>query len=127
MIRQFFLNKVTIICTMICIIGCSTDSAIDDFNLEESGLEKQILNSDTTISLLPITVVYKKGTTEFQKSNIRSQYFNNYPWYFIEWTACNGYTDIWFVSKKQKPRIEVDESDEDLDRVNVYNSCTTFN
>lgn len=75
MIRKFFVNKVTIICAMIFVISCSTDSTSNDVVIEESSIEKRgtRIETDKTISIL---IVYAKGTDERTKEKIRQQYID---------------------------------------------------
>ncbi|MHA7059175.1 hypothetical protein ACWGOQ_0018250 [Aquimarina sp. M1] len=73
MIRQFFLNKVTIICAMIFMMGCSTDSVTNDMVIEETALDKRrpILLADGTIEVL---IEYVEGTSDSLKNEIRTEY-----------------------------------------------------
>ncbi len=75
MIRQFFMNKVTIICTMIFMVGCSSDSVTNDTIIEKTTVEKRrsYLEIDED-GRMEILIVYVEGTPESVKNEVRVLY-----------------------------------------------------
>ncbi|WP_405206777.1 hypothetical protein [Aquimarina sp. LLG6339-5] len=73
MIRQFFLNKVTIICTMVLMAGCTSDSVTNDITIEETteAKWKPYIDIDGKMEVL---IVYVEGTPESVKNEVRELY-----------------------------------------------------
>ncbi|WP_378173577.1 hypothetical protein [Aquimarina sp. SS2-1] len=73
MIRQFFLNKVTIICAMIFIVGCTSDPVANDITIEETieGKWRPYIDEEGRMEVL---IIYVAGTPESVKNQVRVHY-----------------------------------------------------
>ncbi|WP_299216844.1 hypothetical protein [uncultured Aquimarina sp.] len=69
------MNKVTIICTMIFMVGCSSDSVTNDTIIEKTTVEKRrsYLEIDED-GRMEILIVYVEGTPESVKNEVRVLY-----------------------------------------------------
>ncbi|WP_299436996.1 hypothetical protein [uncultured Aquimarina sp.] len=128
MIRQFFLNKVTIICTMICMIGCSTDSVTDDSSLEELNEEKRrpTVIVDKTMEVL---IIYVRGTDEDTKRELREKYRKSRLLLDVQLCDLDG-VETWTLDPieydKKRPKPDLDTDNEPVDKALLSVNCYTY-
>ncbi|MFD2562483.1 hypothetical protein [Aquimarina rubra] len=73
MIRQFFINKVTIICAMIFMVGCTSDPVTNDITIEETTEVKWRPYIDEE-GRMEVLIIYVEGTPESVKNEVRVHY-----------------------------------------------------
>jgi len=131
MIRQFFVNKVTIICTMIFMVSCSTDSVKDDADIEEI-VTKKVSPSIKTNDTIEVLIEWRQGTSERHKNRIRKNYRKKRI--LLQWEGCdikgNEDVEVWLIDFSvyimYRPAPLTDPDKEDMDRVTFYANCKDY-
>ncbi|MDH7445723.1 hypothetical protein [Aquimarina sp. 2201CG14-23] len=126
--RQFFVNKVTIICTMFFMVGCSTDPVTNDVVANEVTIEKNrsLIEDDKTIEIL---IVYAKGTDERTKERIRQQYIDIRLLLNVEQCEFED-VETWIFDlikyNKGKPKRNPQSDNEPVTKAYFDNNCEDY-
>ncbi|WP_298316248.1 hypothetical protein [uncultured Aquimarina sp.] len=129
MIRQFFLNKVTIVCcTIFFMIGCSSDNIPSSENEELNDKRlRPIIVADTMMEVL---IEYTEGISEDDKRKTRIKYINT--GLLLGLQDCkidnNNDVEVWIVDAimyhSYKPGPIQHSNDDDVDRFLIIKEVT---
>ncbi|MDY8135723.1 hypothetical protein [Aquimarina sp. 2201CG5-10] len=116
-IKGFY--KFVLMISLMLIVGCTSDDITINNNEELNKLELQESRNGTTMQVL---IQYRVGTTENERSVVRERYLD--LGVLVNWRRCRTteYIEIWEMHYT-RPRIEVGESNEDVERDIPYASC----
>ncbi|WP_109301940.1 hypothetical protein [Aquimarina sp. AU474] len=123
--RRFFLNKVLMVCTFFCLVGCTQDTDIPDSTTNETKVKKRLMVDKT----MDILVVYVKGTPERTKAQIREQYIRK--GLLLSWEICDDRNvETWeadpVVYYAKDPVEDMEEHNEPMEKVLLEQNCEDY-